>query len=118
MLRQRENIAPAPFGLAKLVRVWKAIFANVLVGRKVCPPYAINCQRIPPVQRFYATAMALAIVNQAGRARFWSKAAQHRFHADWRDRSFLELFGEWPSCWFTPRQPVKQALGCDTKLHE
>ena len=32
-------------------------------------------------------------------------------YADWRDRFLLELFGEWPSCWLTPRQPVKQALG-------
>jgi hypothetical protein len=55
-------------------------------------------------------AKVLAIVYQAGSVRFWSKAAQHRLHADWRDRSFLELFGEWPSCWLIPRGQVKQAL--------
>lgn len=29
-----ENIAPAPFWLAKSIRVWKTVFAKVLVGAK------------------------------------------------------------------------------------
>lgn len=42
--KRRENIAPVPFWLTKLVRAWKVINARVLARRKVCPPYAINCQ--------------------------------------------------------------------------
>jgi hypothetical protein len=67
------NIAPASFGLAKSSRVWKAMFAKVLVGFKVCPPYAINCQHLPSMPKFYAVAKAFAIVNQAGKTRFFSK---------------------------------------------
>jgi len=54
------------------------MFAKVLVGRKVCPPYAMNCQHTPPMHKFYAVAKVLVIVSQTGWARFWQKAAQHR----------------------------------------
>ncbi len=69
--KRRSNIAPAPFWLAKSVRAWKAIFAKVVVGRKVCPPYTINCQHIPPMHRLCAMANTFVIVSQAGTARFW-----------------------------------------------
>jgi hypothetical protein len=65
------NIAPVPFELSESIRVWKAIFAKVLVGRKVFPPYTINYQRLPSGQRFYVTATVLANVVQAGRTRLW-----------------------------------------------
>lgn len=49
----------------------ETIFAKVLVGRKVCPPYAINCQRLPSGRRFFVLAKVLVIVSQAGRVRLW-----------------------------------------------
>ncbi len=71
MVRSREaSFQNGGVWLARSVRAWKVTFVKALMGRKVCPPYATNCRRSLPKQKFCAVAKALVIVSQAGWARF------------------------------------------------